>query len=280
MTYNAADFNQGPSHMSQPSNGITPEVIREIMPPYQLSPDLLQATLAALPRPPPDATPAWRHARIARITQEISTLMPANAAQARIAAQVLIYRELADTLATHAHASGTDFLLMSRLARTADALVQTATSLRRSLTRDQQKPAAFFGTVLSDQVDIPALDATWHRTPDDQPQPAPDAAVRRGPDPPNPSPPAPPTRPPAALTSTEPQPQPDRPPHPAAAAAPDATATSEWTRTLLDAGPGWSREVLRHRSSLEAQNATSPSPLEGLGREERTKGRGEGPLSP
>ena len=31
--------------------------------------------------------------------------MPANAAQARIAAQILIYRELADTVATQAHAS-------------------------------------------------------------------------------------------------------------------------------------------------------------------------------
>jgi hypothetical protein len=159
--------------MSQPSNGITPEVIRDLMPPYQLSPDLLQATFAAIPRPPPDVTPAWRHAHLARLTQEISTLMPANAAQARIAAQILIYRELADTLATHAHASGADLPLMCRLARTADALVQTATTLDRSLTRRQQKPAPFFGTVLSDAVDIPALDATWHRTPDHRPQSGP-----------------------------------------------------------------------------------------------------------
>jgi hypothetical protein len=44
--------------MSEPSNGITAEVIRGVMPPYHLSADLLQATFAALPRPPPDATPA------------------------------------------------------------------------------------------------------------------------------------------------------------------------------------------------------------------------------
>src|SRR5277367_6311445 len=100
--------------MSQPSNGITPEVIRSVMPPYHLSPDLLQATFAppptpppaptspppppptpaALPPPPPDSTTAWRHAHIARLTQEISALMPANAAQARIAAQIVITREL------------------------------------------------------------------------------------------------------------------------------------------------------------------------------------------
>ena len=247
--------------MSQPSNGITPEVIRDLMPPYQLSPDLLQATFAAIPRPPPDATPAWRHAHLARLTQEISTLMPANAAPARIAAQILIYRELADTLAAQAHASGTDVPLMCRLARTADALVQTATSLGRSLTRYQQKPAPFFGTVLSDAVDIPALDATWHSTQDHQPQPAPDApppTTRRAPDPPNPTQPAQPTPPSAALTPTEPQSQPDRPPRPAAHPAPDAAATPEWTRTLLDQGPGWSREVLRHRSSPAAGNGSVP----------------------
>ncbi len=254
MTLKATNFNQGPSHMSQPSNGITPEVIRDLMPPYELSPDLLQATLAAIPRPPPDATPAWRRTHIARLTQEISTLMPANAAQARIAAQILIYRELADTLAAHAHASAADLPLMCRLARTADALVQTATSLGRSLTRYQQKPAPFFGTVLSDAVDIPALDATWHRTPDHQPQPAADAApppMRRPPDPPNP--PAQPTPPSAVVTPAEPEPQPDRPPHPDQQAAP-----KEWRRIKLDEGPGWSREVLRHRSSQEPESGSTP----------------------
>ena len=196
--------------MSQPSNGITPEVLRDIMPPYELSPDLLQATLAAIPRPPPDATTAWRHARIARLTQEISTLMPANAAQARLASQILIYRELADTVATQAHASVTDFPLLCRLARTAATLGQTAAMLERSLTRYHQKPAPFFGTVLSDAVDIPAVDAMWCGNPG-QPPPA-----------------------------------------------PDATTPSEWTRTLLDSGPGWSREVLRHRSSPAAGNGSVP----------------------
>jgi hypothetical protein len=251
--------------MAQPSNGITPEVIRGVMPPYQLSPDLLQATFAAIPRPPPDATTAWRHAHMARITEEISTLMPANAAQARIASQVLIYRELGDSLATQAHASSTDLPLMCRLARTAATLAQTAAMLEKSLTRLQQKPAPFFGTVLSDQVDIPALDATWHSRPD-QPQADPDAAApdaatpttREAPDPPNLAPPAPPTPLSAAPTPIEPQPQPDDPPHPAAHPAPDAATGPEWTRTLLDRGPGWTREVLRHRSSPAAGNGSVP----------------------
>ena len=220
--------------MSEPSNGITPEVLRGIMPPYELSPDLLQATLAAIPRPPPDATTAWRHARIARLTQEISALMPANAAQARIAAQILIYRELADTLATKAHAPGLEIPVLCRLARTAAALVQTTATLERSLTRYHQKPAPFFGTVLSDAVDIPAVNALWRSNPD-QPQAAPAAAVRRPPDPPNPSPPAQPTAPPADLAA--PQPQPDRPPHPPAHSDQQA-ATKEWSITKLDQGPG------------------------------------------
>jgi hypothetical protein len=247
--------------MSQPSNGITPEVIRGVMPPYELSPDLLQATFAAIPRPPPDATPTWRHAHLARLTQEISTLMPANAAQARIAAQILIYRELADAVATQAHASVTDLPLLCRLARTAATLGQTAAMLERSLIRYHQKPAPYFGTVLSDAVDIPALDAIWCGNPD-QPPTAPEAALRRPPDPPNPSPPAQPTPPPAALTPTEPQPQPNQPPQLATAPAPDAATrvatTSEWTRTLLDSGPGWSREVLRHRSSPASGNGSIP----------------------
>ena len=175
----------------------------------------------------------------------------------RRASQILIYRELADTVATQAHASVADFPLLCRLARTAATLGQTAAMLERSLTRYHQKPAPFFGTVLSDAVDIPAVDAMWCGNPG-QPPPAPDAAVRHPPDPPNASPPAQPTPPAVALTPTEPQPQPDSPPDPAEDPAPDATTTSEWTRTLLDSGPGWSREVLRHRSSPAAGNGSVP----------------------
>ncbi len=264
--------------MSQSSNGITPEVIRQIMPPYQLSPDLLQATLAALPRPPQDATTAWRHAHIERLTQEISALMPANAAQARIAAQILISRELADSVAAQAHAPGLEIPLLCRLARTAAALMQTAAMLERSLTRHHQKPAPFFGTALSDAVDIPALDAAWRSNPH-QPQTAPDAAPPPMPRPPdlpnqppnqpsaappaadaNPPPPPQPTPPSAVLTPTapQPQPQPDRPPHPPThPEQPDAT-TPEWSITKLDEGPGWSREILRHRSSREGGNGSTP----------------------
>ncbi len=87
--------------MSRVTNGITADVIREMMPPYQLSPDLLETTFAAMPRPP-DASPAWRQARVARLMQEFATPMPANAAQAWIVSQILIMRELADAIAIRA----------------------------------------------------------------------------------------------------------------------------------------------------------------------------------
>ena len=48
--------------MTAPSNGITSEVFRDVMPPYRLSADLLASTVAALPhrrppRPPPGGRP-------------------------------------------------------------------------------------------------------------------------------------------------------------------------------------------------------------------------------
>jgi hypothetical protein len=149
--------------MSLPSNGITAEVIREIMPPYTLSDDLLQATFAALAPPPRDASTAWRHARIARLAQEISTLMPANATQARMAADIMMVREMANAIAARIHAPELTVPEMGRVGRVAGELVRTAGVLVRTLQRGQQKPAPFFGTVLADAVDVAALDAAWCR---------------------------------------------------------------------------------------------------------------------
>ena len=147
--------------MSLITNGITPDVIREMMPPYHLSTDLLEATLAALPRPPPDATAGWRQVRVARLMQEFATLMPANAAQARTVSQVLIMRELADAIAARAHAPDLTEVQMARVGRASAEVSRTASGLLRALERLQQKPVAFFGTVLADGVDLGALDAVW-----------------------------------------------------------------------------------------------------------------------
>jgi hypothetical protein len=71
--------------MTLPTNGITPEIIRDAMPPYHLDQDLLTATFACIAPPPPDATTTQRHARITRLISDVAALRPADAAQARIA---------------------------------------------------------------------------------------------------------------------------------------------------------------------------------------------------
>jgi hypothetical protein len=135
--------------MTIPSNGITPEVIRGVMHPYRLSPDLLAATIAALPAPPPDTTTAWRQARLASQLQEIAALKPADAAQAHIAAQLLTTRVLADTFIARAQAPNLEINQMCRLGRTGAELFRSAAGLDRTLARHQQKPTPFFGTVIS-----------------------------------------------------------------------------------------------------------------------------------
>ena len=126
--------------MSLPSNGITQNVIREMMPPYYLSADLLEAMFAAMPPPPPDASAIWRQGRITRLMQEFSTLMPANAAQARVASQIM--RELADAIAARAFEPELTALQMCRVGRASAELVRTAAGVERLLDRRQQKPAA------------------------------------------------------------------------------------------------------------------------------------------
>ena len=138
--------------MSIPSNGITPEVIRGVMAPYLLSQDLLHATFATLPAPPPGAPKTWRRARVTRLAAEIVAPMPANADQARISAERLIFRELAHTFAEASRAPNLPPEQMCRLGRTASGLMRTAIELDRSLARHQQKPAPFFGTVDEHEV--------------------------------------------------------------------------------------------------------------------------------
>ena len=147
--------------MAIPSNGITAEVIRGVMPLYTLSPDLLAGTLRALAPPPADATTAWRHARLARLAQEIGGLMPADAPQARIAADIVIVREAADDTFARSFAPELTVVEFCRLRRVAGELKRTGATLERGLARRQAVPAPFFGRVEADAVDIGALDAVW-----------------------------------------------------------------------------------------------------------------------
>jgi hypothetical protein len=147
--------------MSLPTNGITPEVIRESMPPYQLSADLRAAMFASIPPPPPDATQAWRLERATRLVQEIAGLMPADAPQARIAAALVIVREATDDTFARVNEPGLTVEQICRLRRTGSALTNSSAALERMLARHQQKPVPFFGTVLADGIDVAALAAGW-----------------------------------------------------------------------------------------------------------------------
>ena len=204
--------------MATPSNGITPEVIRDFMPPYHLSPDLLAATIAALPRPPPDSTTAWRQARLTRLFQEVTDLHPADAAQVNLAAQCLTTRELADAYKARAHTPDLESNQMCRLGRTADALLRSAATLECTLARRQKMPVAFFGVVVHDEVDIPALETIWAKG-------IPAAAGTGSPASTTAPPPATP-QPATALDPAAPQPDPEpapaTPPQPQGAARPVA----------------------------------------------------------
>ena len=266
--------------MSSPSNGITPDVIREIMPPYRLSPDLLAATMAAFPAPPPGSTTASRQARVTRVVQEIAGLKPADATQARVAAQLITTRELAHTFTVRAQATNLEFNQLCRLGRIAIELLRSAAVLDRTLVRYQQIPTPFFGDVIHDEVDIPALEATWSSallaaaspaTPTSttattpppatpQPattQPAPQALVPSA-TPTDPSPdPQPDPQPDPEATPPPPQAQPNPPSDPATQPdqppAPPRTrpAGPNWVIEHLDQGPGYTREVLRPRAAKD-----------------------------
>ena len=147
--------------MAITTNGITAEVIRDAMPPYQLSSDLLAAMFAAVPAPPPDATAAWRLERATRLIHEMAGLVPADAPQARIAAQIVIAREATDATFAWANGPGLTVDQACRLRRTAGALMNSTMALERTLARHQQRPVPFFGTVLDDAIDVPALAAGW-----------------------------------------------------------------------------------------------------------------------
>ncbi len=266
--------------MTLPSNGITPDVIRDAMPPYDLSQDLLEGTFAALPPPPPDASAAWRQARATRLIAEIATLMPATAGQARMAAQILVLREVADTLASQVYAPGATMEQMCRAGRASAEVARSATALGRALERCQQKPAPFFGTVVAEGVDVAALAAAWGGRAVVSGEAAGVAlasvgeagpARRDGPEPaadqPNDAPGVAGDGPSAAVTpmplavdgtALEVRAQLDLSPDEAARHGRDAGATSGWVVTPLDQGPGWTREVVRRRTSGEAGIGAAP----------------------
>jgi hypothetical protein len=134
--------------MAIPSNGITAEVIQELMPQFIIGDDLIGGILDAIPAPPAGASVAWRHARIARIIEETTALLPADAAQARHAAQIVSLRDVADDTMRCSHAVTATAMTVEQMCRvrwTAGKLICTAERLERALSRRQQLPTPVLG---------------------------------------------------------------------------------------------------------------------------------------
>jgi hypothetical protein len=94
--------------------------------------------------------------------------MPADAAQARLAAQIVVLGELADDTFGRSHAPELTVEQLCRLRKTAGELVSTADRLEHTLARRQTQPVAFFANVVADGVDVTALDVVWSKNPRDK----------------------------------------------------------------------------------------------------------------
>ena len=148
--------------MSEPSAGITFKVMQEMMPEYNIPPDLIEDVVAALP-PPGGMTPAARAERLNRVIEDIASRVPMNAAQASLAGQIVIVTALANDLSVRAGAPGLDDLARCRLSRTADALHNTASRLERTLERRQLRIMPFRDVRPVEKIDMVVLDGVWCR---------------------------------------------------------------------------------------------------------------------
>jgi hypothetical protein len=202
------------------------------------------------------------------VVQEITGLKPADAAQARIAAQLITTRELANTFTVRAQAANLEFNQFCRLGSIAIELLRSAAVLDRTLARHQQMPTPFFGAVILDELDIPALATTWATAipaaaetasptsaSTDSPTstattPPPATQPAAAPDPVAP-PPAPQPEPPPLQAQREESTDPATPPDQAQDPSRVRPAGANWVIEPLDQGPGWSREVLRRRSATD-----------------------------
>jgi hypothetical protein len=151
--------NPGTTQHDSPHQRHPPEIIRDTLPRHRLGAYVLAAMFASIPAPLPHATAAWRQARVARLVREVAGLIPADAPQARIAAQIVIVREVTDDTFAQAGAPGTTVEQVCRLQRTASALMMSAAALECTLVRHQERPLPLFGTELADGIEIAAIAA-------------------------------------------------------------------------------------------------------------------------
>jgi hypothetical protein len=149
--------------MPEPSNGITAEVIQDLMPDFTLGADLLRTIAGAIPAPPEGVSRAWRRDRCARIIEETAAFAPADAAQGRLAAQMLILRDMADDTFARSRGPGLTLAEVLRARSLGDRLSCSAERMERALARRQQKPTPFWGNVTASALTISEVDAEWGR---------------------------------------------------------------------------------------------------------------------
>ena len=149
--------------MPDPSNGITFRTIQEAMPEYHLSQDLLHGVLTAMPPPPPDASPAWRKARLTRIIEEIAARVPMDPAQGHLAGQLVVVQFLADEMMERLMTPDLPLAERRLTARTTDELLRSVVRLERALERRQRRVMPFRDVGAVDGFDLAALDGLWCR---------------------------------------------------------------------------------------------------------------------
>ncbi len=149
--------------MSDPSTGITLRTIQEAMPEYHIATDLLDGVLTAMPPPPPDASPAWRRARLTRVIEEVAARVPMDAAQGHLAGQLVVVQFLADDMVGRITAPGLALAERRLVSRTADDLLRSVVRLERALERRQARVMPFRDVGAVAGFDLDALDGVWCR---------------------------------------------------------------------------------------------------------------------
>ena len=226
--------------MPTPTSGITFRTIQEAMPEYHLSQDLLHGVLTAMAPPPPDASAAWRKARLTRIIEEIAARVPMDPAQGHLAGQLVLVQFLADEMMQRLMTPDLPLAERRLTARTTDDLLRSVVRLERALERRQARVLPFRDVGAVDGFDLAALDGLWCRGV----QAAAAAGARAV------AAEAPPPEPPAPDPELAPEP-------PAPAEAADAPAWADRaaaepaaggvgvrrTGGIVEQGDGWSLEV-------------------------------------
>ena len=143
----------------------THPAIRSAMPPIHLSADLLDSVQAAMPPPPADAPLAWQHPSRPQLIATIAAYHPCDVLQARLAAQIVTVRLVAEDTRWRSSAPALPVQLASSLRRTAGRRMRTAALLEHTLRQRQKSAAREHGAPATDALDLAALTALGGQDP-------------------------------------------------------------------------------------------------------------------